>query len=289
MLTCFLVRSLARKDGFSIGMPYKRILSFFFCLVTCLQCAPFRDSPFSDLSFRVERNLNELGRQRIGTVDSDGVIRIAVFADSHQNYRDFDRAIEQLNQTAGVDFVVHLGDFSNSGYNLEYDLFVDSYVTIQAPAVSVIGNHDAIGAGPAIFRNIFGLCNFWFESDRKRFIFFNSVNLENPDEFNPQWLLTAVQSSLKPVIIFSHINLRDSDRYYDGVSRIFDQVIRHSQTQMIINGHNHAYRYLMDHGTVMLEADRVEGVRWLILEIQDHKAEIIRMESKISEWVSFKN
>lgn len=263
--------------------------SFFFIFLFCFGCAPFRNSPFSDQVLRTERNLNEAKLEKLRPIEQDGKIRIAVFSDSHQNYKDLDQAVIQINKTADVDFVVNLGDVTNSGYNFEYDQFLDTYILIQRPVFSVIGNHDAIGAGIEIFNKLLGSSNFWFESNTRRFVFFNSVNLEDPAGFNPAWLRATVESSAKPVIIFSHVHLRDPDRFFGVDAQNLGAVIENPRTQMILNGHNHSYELSQDHGTVMLQCPRVENVQWLLIEIQGNQAKIQLMNTGGQVWENLKN
>lgn len=84
---------------------------------------------------------------------------------------DLDQAIFRINQTTALDFVVNLGDMTNSAYNFEYNQFLDSIHPLRYPLLSVLGNHDSIGAGPSLFRKIFGDSNFWFESTSRRYSF----------------------------------------------------------------------------------------------------------------------
>lgn len=249
---------------------FLRLGFLFASLGFVLACAPFRDSPYSDNLLRQERNLNKIALQNLGSIEADGKIRFAVITDSHQNYTSLDNVIYQINQTPDLDFVVHLGDFTNSSYNFEYDQFLDSYITLKPPSFAVTGNHDSIGAGVALFDKVFGLNNFFFESPSKRFIFFNSANLENPEGFDPGWLRSTVSSSSKPVIIFSHIELQDADRYFGQDKADFDAVINDPKTQVVFNGHNHVYRLLIDNGTVLLQVPRVE-TGWMLIEIQGHQ------------------
>lgn len=256
----------------------KRV-AWFLSLSFLVACAPFQDSPFSDQLLRSARNLNILHISRLSDMDADGVLRIAVFADSHQNYEDLDRVINAINLQSHVDFVVNLGDFTNTAYNIEYNQFLDSYLRIYRPSFTVIGNHDAIGAGPSLFKKAFGTSNFWFESDNKRFVFFHSANWEDPEGFDPSWLKSVVDSSTKKVIIFSHVSLRDPERFHGLDAQIFDSVINDSKVQMVLNGHNHVFLLRMDHDTVMLQSPRVEGVRWLLLDIQGNNLSIKRMDT----------
>jgi hypothetical protein len=138
------------------------------------------------------------------------------------------------------------------------------------PRIFAIGNHDAIGAGPELFKKAFGEANFFFESTSFRYIYFNSCNLEDPDEFDPQWLLDRVSESAKPVIIFSHVQLRDPDRYFGSDATILGQVITHPNTKVIFNGHNHIYDFSLDNNTIMMQCGRVDGddgPHWLLVEI----------------------
>lgn len=254
-----------------------------------LQCAPFRDSPYSDQVLRAERELNTKSIKRIQNSEDDGILSFAVFSDSHQNYKALDQVVVQINKAENIDFVVNLGDFTNSGYNLEYDQFLDSYLLIQPPVISVLGNHDAIGAGPAIFKRVFGESNVWFETQTYRFIIFNSSNLEDPSEFSPQWLKQVVESSAKPIIIFTHAHLKDEDRFTGETAQIFSDVINNPKTQMILNGHNHVYDYQKEAGTILLQCGRTEGRQWLMVDISANQLSVRRMESGEQVWDTLKN
>ena len=263
----------------------KILVSAFTIMAVFVACAPFQDSIFSDTLLRKERHLNQKMIATLPDVDSDGVIRIAVLADSHQNYKPLDSTIDQVNSTAGIDFVANLGDFTNSAYNLEYDQFLKSYARIEFPRLTTIGNHDAIGAGPSLFKKAFGDINFWFESSSHRFVFFSTANLEDPESFDPNWLLHVVNASAKPVIIFTHIALEDPERFSGEVAPIFTQVIQ--KAQLILNGHNHVYLSRTLLGTPLIHGPRVE-VGWMILEIQGTSLKVIQMPQGQVEWFTLK-
>lgn len=249
------------------------LVSFFLIITTC---APFKDSPFSDKVFTDARDLNGVAKTELQNVESDGEIKIALFADSHSNHRDLDDVIDQINQTPALDFVVNLGDFTDSAYNLEYDRFVDALEGVLKPNFTVIGNHDAIGAGPALFRKIFGLSNYWFETSTARFIFFHTANLEDPEGFKPQWLLDAVNESVKNVFIFSHISLVDSERF---VPTMFGSLFQNPLVKMSAYGHKHVYELQNSSGSVLLQVPRVQRLQWLVVRITGSNLEITRMPS----------
>ena|GEM_PF-825786 len=234
-----------------------------------LGCAPFRDSPFSDNLLSGAHNLNAANLGALD-IDTKQTLRIAVLSDPHQNYKELDNTIDDINRTAGIDFVVNLGDFTNQGYNLEYDRFIPSHERIKKPAFVVIGNHDSIGAGRSLFKKAFGALNYVIDTQYYRFVFFNSNNLELPDDFDPEWLEEQVTSSTLPVYIFTHVNLRDPERFKGEDKEIFERVLTHANTKLVMNGHNHVFN-LMRRNTLysadQIEVPRVEGKNWLLIEI----------------------
>lgn len=254
-------------------LHYVNLFLFIILFLFITTCAPFKDSPFSEKVLTDARDLNSLALSELGDVEGDGEFKIALFADSHSNHRDLDKVIYQINQAANVDFVVNLGDFTDSGYNFEYDRFVDSLEVLLRPNFTVIGNHDAVGAGPIIFKKIFGPSNFWFETATARFIFFHSANLEDPEHFVSQWLLDAVAGSAKNVFIFSHISLFDPERFPQG----FDEILQNPLLKMLVYGHKHVYEQLTVSGTVLLQVPRVQRQQWLIARITGNNLEITRM------------
>lgn len=257
-------------------------------LIALPGCLNFIDSPFSDTLQHGERDLNDININRLGDMDADGKLRIAVFADSHENYKSLDRVIGEINNTPDVDFVANLGDVTNMAYNMEYDRFLDSYLNIRWPVFTVIGNHDSIGQGPSLFRKAFGPSNFYFESNDYRFIFWNSINIEHEKDFDPAWLVQTVQSSTKPVFIFSHVPFDDQERFHGTLRNELVSLVTGSHVAVSLNGHNHVYDFRTDSGTVIVQCARTEGDRWLLLDITSGGMEITRMRTGEQQWAAFK-
>jgi predicted phosphodiesterase len=250
---------------------------FVFLPFFLLSCSPFQDSPFSDQLFHGQRRLNSKSISELHDIEADGKVRFAVMADSHQNYKDLDEVIFAINQTPDLDFVINLGDLTNSGYNFEYDQFLDHYLSLKAPMITIIGNHDSIGSGPVLFEKAFGDVNDFFESTSFRFLLFNSNNLEDEGRFHPEWLLEKVQSSSKAVIIFTHAPLTDAERFQGNVAQMMNDVIADAHTKIVFNGHNHVYTYATSGGTLLVQAARVQTKDWLLVEIQGSNVTIQRM------------
>lgn len=251
-----------------------KALLYFSIFALCSSCAPFVDSPFSDSLLRPERNLNATNIAKLDDFTSDGTIQLAIFSDPHQNYKPLDRMAFDMNQNGPYDFIAGLGDYTNQGYNLEYDQFLETYSRITGIKILAIGNHDAIGAGPELYKKAFGKANFYMDKGNYRFIFFNSANLESPENYNPEWLkdtVTEASGAGKKIFIFTHAPLRDPERFKGDDAVIMDDIIKDANVQAVFNGHNHVCMLTTDNGTVMLQCGRVEtdlgGSHWLIVKI----------------------
>ncbi|WP_413576507.1 metallophosphoesterase family protein [Bdellovibrio sp. HCB290] len=246
--------------------------SFFYVSLFALlsSCAPFVDSPFSDSLLRPERNLNVENGNLVGDVASDGEIRLAIFSDPHQNYKALDKVTFGMNQNGPYDFIAGLGDYTNSSYNLEYDQFIESLSRLEGIKLMTIGNHDTIGAGPELFKKAFGDLNSYVDRPGWRFIFFNSNNLESPENFSSQWLRDTVDGASGNVMIFTHTPLRDEERFHGQDAANMDYVIKENKVKIVFNGHNHVYQLTTDNGTIMLQCGRSEGdngAHWLIVRL----------------------
>lgn len=257
-------------------------LFLLFCVfITLSSCAPFVDSPFSDKLLRPERDLNQASVGNLKDFESDGIVRIAIFTDPHQNYKDLDRVFYEINQTDGIDFVAGLGDYTNSGYNLEYDQFISALSTVKWPRVMALGNHDAIGAGPELFAKAFGPANFYFENSNRRYIFFNGNNWETPRDFKINWLQEAVDGANgKKVIIFSHVQLLDHERFNSAELALLTNIVQDPDVQLALNGHNHVYSLAEESGTFLLQVGRAQDLHWVVLEITGTQLCIKRMDTK---------
>ncbi|WP_409478992.1 metallophosphoesterase family protein [Pseudobdellovibrio sp. HCB154] len=264
-------------------------------IISCLlifiaiRCAPLRDSPYSSHILRDERDLNNLNIAALSDIDADTQMVIAVFADSHQNYRKLRNTISHINRTPFVDFVVNLGDATNKGTNMEYDHFAKAYEEIRRPKFSVPGNHDTIGAGLFLFEQIFGPLNFYFESASHRFIFFNSNNWETPLHFNSLWLRDTVSASTKPVLIFSHIGLADAERFSNGDGEIFSEILNDPKVRLTVHGHNDGQRVYSVSGTWTVQTPRIGSLGWILLKIQGNDLSVSLPQSGLTSWYTLKS
>ena len=79
----------------------------------------------------------------------------AVVADSHTSYDRLEDALDIISENPEAKFVIHLGDISDTGLLFQYDWTVEILKDLTVPFITVLGNHDTLGNGLYIFRDIF--------------------------------------------------------------------------------------------------------------------------------------
>lgn len=230
---------------------------------TLLQgCLPeFKDSPYSD---SVQSSIRTLNTQTIVSLSINfktaSALRIGLLSDSHQNYISLSESIVELNRRSDLDFVVILGDFTNSAYNYEYDQYISLLQDLALPSITVIGNHDAIGAGVSMYRKLFGQLNSTLELDNFKFIFFHSNNLEAPKEFSLEWLEAETTGLTKKTYIFTHVSLDDMERFSSDQRSRFQAIQNNPLVEIVFNGHRHVFLYQTPAGAARkLQVPRTEG------------------------------
>lgn len=105
-------------------------------------------------------------------------LRFAVISDTQQWYDETKKAVEALNRRNDIDFVIHTGDLADFGIRAEFERQRDILNGLRIPYVAIIGNHDCLATGEAIFRKIFGPFNYAFTAGEIRFICLNTNALE---------------------------------------------------------------------------------------------------------------
>lgn len=230
-----------------------------------VSCSPLqRSSPFSELNVSTANDLNGQAIAELSKIPnaSSGFTFIAI-ADSHQNYDSLRRVISVASKQE-VDFLVHLGDFTNQGYNIEYDQYLQRMKELPFPFLTVIGNHDALVKGKSLFRRLFGEFNKTFEFQGYRIILFNNNNLDFYAEGGTdwEWLEKVVDESTQPIILLYHINPDNKDYFTPDELRNFERVLTGSKVRLMLHGHNHVFQTEVKNGILRHQVHRTQGTHW---------------------------
>ncbi len=161
---------------------------------------------------------------------------------------DVRRAVDQINNTPGIDFVIVSGDLSETGDRLSLEKAKSILDGLKPKYYATSGNHETkwSESGATDFGRIFGSDRFRFEHQGILFLGFNTGPVIRMAEGHvaPQdisWLNENLQKAgkEKPVFIVTHYPLMkgDVDNWYE-----ITDMIRPYNIKVILNGHYHSNR-----------------------------------------------
>ena len=126
-----------------------------------------------------ELHLNDKNIAKIERTLADrDTIRFAVISDTQRWLDDMHDEVESINQRADIDFVVHCGDISDFGITKEFEWQTHELKCLRMPYVVLLGNHDCIGSGKEVYRDVFGRENFSFTAGFLRVVCLDTNSLE---------------------------------------------------------------------------------------------------------------
>lgn len=215
---------------------------FFLLLVSCDKVFEF--SIYSAYVYPDRRSTTQKNLDKIRTAAELPFepFKIAFISDTHLFYDDLEAAIKHINNRDDIDFVIHGGDLTDMGLIKEFHNFQDLMKKLNKPYFTVIGNHDCLANGLAIYREMFGNENYAFTYRDCKFVFFNDVvwelNYQEPDYI---WLtqeLYDTPAEIKHVFLIAHIPPW-TDQFFLSSFLFFNEITTRFNVRMTIHGHNH--------------------------------------------------
>lgn len=151
--------------------PILRSLAGLVAAAALCGCEGVFDTHPYDMNFHGEHNINAANIARIRQqCQGKDTVRVAFISDTHAWYTETEAEVADINRHAEVDFVVHLGDMTDSGTTLEYNQARKCLSRLARPYVALIGNHDFLGTGEQGYEWMFGPKNFTFIVGRVKFV-----------------------------------------------------------------------------------------------------------------------
>lgn len=162
---------LAAKLRVRPKTPWKVALSTGLFLTGCMTPTPFGSNV-------EQHNLNGAAVRSLATPTSPERLRFVALGDTHDAYDELWDAVAAINRLPDVSFVVHTGDVSSYGLAQEYEWSARALSGLRVPAFVVVGNHDAISSGKAVYQELYGAFDFSFRYGAFKVVCFNSNALE---------------------------------------------------------------------------------------------------------------
>jgi len=184
-----------------------------------------------------DKNQNTKNLERLQSKGQKDSFCFAVISDTQRFYDELDDFVEKVNSYPDISFVVLNGDITDFGLRSEYLWISHRLQKLSFPFLVVIGNHDMLGNGRELYKQMFGPENFGFSFSGYKFIVLNSNSQEvghNGSLPDTTWLqqeLSATPSQQK-IFIISHLAPFSGD---------FDRSLEQPYVRMLTNNGNVIY------------------------------------------------
>jgi len=196
-------------------------------------CGRLEYSPNQIFDKYSPRDLNAKNLSRLYELQdtTDDTIRFVLTGDTQRAYDQAARLVKVVNRYEKLDFVFLNGDISDFGLLQEMKIMAEVYDGLKVPYISIIGNHDLVANGQAVFERMFGARNFSFIYKDVKFVCHDTNSREyHFDKTAPDlpWLTQELAggADIAGIIGISHV---------PPVSDDFDQDMRQAYESMIVD------------------------------------------------------
>ncbi len=253
-----------------------RIFLIFFLYCCVYSCEYFEYSPnYLDISFDKKYQNNQSLEKISLNENNSNSFCFAVLADNHNGFDELQMAVNTINKQ-NVDFTIHMGDITNSGFAKEYKISNSTLGKLDSPFFLVAGNHDLLRNGKNIYNEMYGDYDFSFTYGNSKFIVINNNSWEYDENMNiPD--LDFLENELKEgmeyqhTFVFAHIPPFIQGWSSEKKERYKQLMIDYNVTYSI-HGHNHIY-YFGDYynsGVVYIAVD----------DLLDHNFNVICVDNE---------
>ncbi len=230
-------------------------------------CGDIKGSMYDDNTRSTMRNNNSKNMAALKDRDDGTELIFAMVSDSHQNLTDLSYVVKDINK-ARPNFVIHLGDFTDTAYALEFDLFIDTIKDLNMPFFMTIGNHDSLGYGMKLFERHFGSDNYAFVYKGLKFIVTNNV-MENKGGPAYEWIENEIAVSSVPVFLFQHIPPMNNEVFNPERLERNMKILRDPKVKAVFHGHDHHFDTHYLETKLVQEVGRTEGRHYATVRLSN--------------------
>lgn len=194
-----------------------------------------------------ERSLTARNLARLqAAADAKDTVRFVFVGDTQRFYDETEAFVASVNQQRNIDFVLVAGDISDFGLTREFQWVNRRLAALRAPFLTVIGNHDLVGNGRAVYQHVYGPLDYSFEYAGTRFICLDTNGREYgfgrqvPDV---AWLRRQLQdkAGVARTVVVSHVPPTDED-FDPALVPAYTAALREAP-QLVFHLSGHVHRY----------------------------------------------
>lgn len=216
-----------------------------------------------------ERQLTQKALDQLAVhADKDGVFRIAVIGDTQLTPESFADVRDTINTRGDIDFTVLAGDITDTGLRKEFEWMEAVIDGFSKPLLAVVGNHDGLNHGHAIYKKMFGPLNYSFIYRGIRFVMWNNNSYES--NVDVDWLEQEVSQN-HPTVVVSHQPPFES-ALSDGEEKRWHEMRKRENYIASLHAHVHRFDYeLEDSQTHIIVVKRVLDTNYSVVEFDGNK------------------
>lgn len=222
-------------------------LAISLCLgILIMGCTDFEHSPHQAFDRDSPVALNARNLDLLSAIPNDDTVRFIVSGDSQRSQDAVQDFVERVNTMPGIDLVFLAGDISEFGTLEETKWVAREFQKLKIPFFGVIGNHDLIANGSAVFQRMFGDLNYTFTYDGVKFICHDTNSREY--KFNGRvpdinWLTqqTAPSDNIEAYVGISHVRPFSTD-FDPALASPYSETLNSNPAFLAsFHGHDHSF------------------------------------------------
>ncbi|WP_087880534.1 metallophosphoesterase [Parabacteroides sp. Marseille-P3160] len=198
---------------------------------------------------------NPIAISTIQKKHSKDSLKFVFIGDTHRDDGDTEDFVKHINKRKDIDFVIHVGDFTDFGLKKEYELSEKILSRLIYPYIVLIGNHDIRSRGDITYKSVYGEEDFSFVVSNVMFIFLNTnmleyekpVNIPNISFLKEQLeyindLSSINKEKINKTIVIIHSPPKGEQFYDKKLSEEFHETIKKFPNLLCcLHGHTHRY------------------------------------------------
>jgi predicted MPP superfamily phosphohydrolase len=208
-------------------------------------CSLFEYHPYEIRLDESHRDINQKAIEEILNLQRKDTTRFIFIGDTQRFYDETEDFVEQANNE-DADFVVLAGDITDFGLENEFIWVHDILSGLNKPYVAIVGNHDLLGKGEAIFNKMYGTDNFYFDVNSFRFIGINTNSREYAFSGNvpdTAWLKQSLHApdDIKQAFVMAHVAPFNPD-FDPRLEAAYARILRESgKVNLSLYAHQHSF------------------------------------------------
>jgi 3',5'-cyclic-AMP phosphodiesterase len=239
---------LKGRDGLAWAGRVGMYILFFTSILLTVGCDTLEFSPNQRYDRDSPVGLNQKNLQKLLANPIDDTVTIAFVGDSQRFYSELERFIDRANTIPEIDFILLAGDISDFGLLQEQEWVVRRLSKLRKPYFGVIGNHDLVANGEAVFERMFGPLHDSFVYGGIKFVSHNTNGLEYKRRRVPDlnWLqkeLTLADSSIQHVVTVSHVPPFSAPEFTPDLVEPYTALLGNTPKLLLsLHGHIHQHK-----------------------------------------------